>query len=98
MNIREEALKEPGRPESLVFAMLYVGDMLAEVLAAVEHLALRQDMPDNLKQPAKAAQTEVPRPKGASGPTGKVKPDTKHLPGDGSEDHDFSADQSGSNK
>lgn len=71
MTTREDALKEPGRPESQVFALIYVGDQLGALLRKLD-----EQTPKHVQQPAKAAQNEnePPRPMGASGASGKKKP------------------------
>lgn len=55
MSAREDALREPARNESLVHAMVYVGDQLAELNKVITQYALHNDRRIETPQPAKAA-------------------------------------------
>lgn len=72
MSMRDDALREPARPESMVFAMCYVGDQIGALLRALD----RPEVPNHVGQAAKAPQSDTvpPRPMGASGTSGKKKP------------------------
>lgn len=61
MTLREDALREPGRPEAQTKALIYIGDQLAELTAAIEHQSMMQHKPPTLT----TAESIDPAPKGS---------------------------------
>lgn len=53
MSLRDKALEQPGRPESQVFALIYVGDQIGNLIREIGKISLTTVK--NVVQPAKDA-------------------------------------------